>query len=127
MRKDVYIHVIHTSLSRIKKVLQHWEDAKDGDQMLEKEEIPDALLSYIRKRQTILKELSFSDSIYKNYVVQAFMFPAVNSDMQPFCWRDIDYSALDSFCRTRDNLDVHRLLKMIDPAVQNQHRDVQRK
>ena len=95
--------------------------------MLDKEDISDDLLSYIRKRQTTLKELSCSDSIYKNYVVQAFMFPAVNSDMHPFCWRDIDYSALDSFCRTRDNLDVHRLLKMIDPAVRNQHRDVQRK
>ena len=55
------------------------------------------------------------------------MFPAVNTDIQTFYWKDVDYSSLESFCRTRDNLDIQKLLKMIDPAVRNQHRDAQRR
>ena len=100
---------------------------EDDRSMLGIDEISEDFLSYARKRQPTLSELSFSDAIYKNYVVQAFMFPAVNSDIQSFNWRDLDYPALESFCRTHDNLDAHKILKMIDPAVKNQHRDVQRK
>ena len=117
------IRKMKRSPSRIHQIL-HSENEKE-EMKTNKDQLSEEFVAYVHKRQKKLQTMIFSDSIHRNYVVQAFMFPAVNSSLEPFGWGEIDFSALQSFCQARDGLDVHKLMRMIQPAVSNQKRDKQ--
>ena len=91
------------------------------------EGITEDLLQYIRKYRKRIDELVFTDDIRKNYLVNAFMFPAVDNCLDPFGWGSIDTQALQSFCDDRLSLDAERVMRMVQPVIKRQKRDVQTK
>ena len=48
------------------------------------EGITEDFLQYIRKHRKRIERLAFTDEVRKNYLVNAFMFPAVDTCLDPF-------------------------------------------
>lgn len=90
------------------------------------EGITDDFLRYCRKYGKQLQSLEFKDTIRRDFIVNSFMFPAVDSCLDPFGWGSMDMKELKRFCEAREGLDEKRILRMITP-VMKPHKDIQTK
>ena len=88
--------------------------------------ITDDFLQYCRKYDKQLQSLEFKDTIRRYFVVNTFMFPAVDSCLDPFGWGSIDMKELRRFCESREDLDERRILRMVTP-VMKPHKEIQTK
>ena len=97
--------------------------------MADGEEVADGItedfLQYIRNHRKRIERLVFTDEVRKNYLVNAFMFPAVDTCLDPFGWGDIDMNTLKTFCDDRLSLDFERVQRMVQPVIRRQNRDTQ--
>ena len=88
--------------------------------------ITDDFLQYCRKYDKQLQSLEFKDTIRRDFVVNTFMFPAVDSCLDPFGWGSIDMKELRRFCESREDLDERRILRIVTP-VMKPHKEIQTK
>ena len=57
--------------------------------------------------------------------MNAFLFPAVDTSLEPFSWSSVRMDLLSEFCERRSGVDYERIRRMVDPAIRNQDRSTQ--
>ena len=57
--------------------------------------------------------------------MNAFLFPAVDTSLEPFSWSSVQMDLLSEFCERRSGVDYDRIRRMVDPAIRNQDRSTQ--
>lgn len=67
-----------------------------------------------------LKQLEFPDSFVDQNVINAFMFPAVDSSLEPFEWGEYDSKRMAWFLHNHSSVNESRLNNIIKPALKNQ-------
>lgn len=93
------------------------------------------MLEYVRKYRKKLDLLEFEPSFGRQVglgvkcevkaVVNAFLFPAVDTSLEPFSWGSVKMDLLSEFCGRRSGVDFERIRRMVDPAIRNQERSSQ--
>lgn len=67
-----------------------------------------------------LKKLQFPEFFVDQNVINAFMFPAVDSSLEPFEWGEYDSKRMSWFLHNHSSVNESRLINIINPALKNQ-------
>ena len=83
---------------------------------------PEDCIETVKERLT---KLDFSSLASSQHIVQAFMFPAVRSSIEPFEWGEYDQKKMGEFLQHHPSVNESKIMRIIQPALKKRKRELQ--